>query len=155
VVRTRGFVPWLIRLATRSLLNHAFVFVSDGLIIEAERQGAVHSRASKYGSSAIVTNFPLTTEQAARVATEANKVLGTPYGFLDIAVLGLLSLGLRWKWLQNSAQQSGTLICSQLVDRVYRNAGIHLYDDGRPDGEVTPGDLLLLLAAQSTATELP
>jgi hypothetical protein len=33
------------------------------------------------------------------------------------------------------------MICSQLVDRCYDIAGVHLFDDGRKPGDVSPGDL--------------
>jgi hypothetical protein len=36
------------------------------------------------------------------------------------------------------------LICSQLVDRACELAGVHLFDDGRLSGQVTPGDLYTL-----------
>lgn len=156
VVKTKGFIPWLIRLGTRSQVNHAYIYVSDDFIVEAEGTGAVHSRASKYGGSlAPVSQFDFTAEERRAIADAAERLVGRPYGYLDIVGLSLLSLGIRWAWLLNRAQSSRTLICSQLVDRAYRNAGIHLYDDGRPDGEVTPGDLLLLLADRSTLTQHP
>ena len=38
------------------------------------------------------------------------------------------------------------MICSQLVDQCYLEAGIHLYDDGRDPGDVTPADLAELVS---------
>jgi hypothetical protein len=38
------------------------------------------------------------------------------------------------------------MICSQLVDEAYLRAGVHLFDDGRDPGDVTPGDLLYVIA---------
>jgi cell wall-associated NlpC family hydrolase len=154
VVRTNSVAAWLIRLGTRSQVNHAFVFIDEDFIVEAEGTGAVISRASKYADMT-VSHFPLTDAEAAAIGAEARKLVGTPYGYLDIACLTLLSLGVRWQWLLDRAQASRTLICSQLVDRAYRNAGLHLYDDGRPDGEVTPGDLLVLLAERAALTRPP
>jgi cell wall-associated NlpC family hydrolase len=154
VVRTTSLAAWVIRLGTRSQVNHAYIYVSDNYIVEAQPHGAVMRHASKYAGSP-TSSFNLTPEEQARVRAAALALVGTSYNFLDIAVLALLSLGVRWAWLQKRAQSSAALICSQLVDRAYRNAGIHLYDDGRPDGEVTPGDLLLLLAERSTATATP
>ncbi len=37
------------------------------------------------------------------------------------------------------------MICSQLVDFVYMQSGIHLFNDGRWPGYVTPADLASLL----------
>jgi hypothetical protein len=154
VVRTNGIVAWGIRLGTRSQVNHAFLVLDDnGTIIEAEPQGARLSHLSHY-PDAVMSHLELTPEQQQHVVAAGRALRDTPYNWLDIVGLGLLSLGLRWRWLQTRAQSSKTLICSQLVDRVYDLAGIHLYDDGRPDGEVTPGDLLTLLAERSERTVL-
>ncbi len=156
VVRTNSLVAWIIRLGTRSQVNHAYVFVDEEHVVEAQPQGAVIAKASKYdGALAPVSRFPLTDEEKQRIADEALALVGTPYNFLDIAALALLSLGIRWKWLCQRAQSSKRLICSQLVDRAYRNAGLHLYQDGRPDGEVTPGDLLLYQAKSAALTRHP
>lgn len=159
VVRTKGLAGWAIRLGTRSQVNHAFIYVGGGEIVEAQPGGARVSKASKY-PDAIWSHFDLGQWPRIKVAaralafTHANDGKGVPYNFLDIVVLTLLSLGIRWGWLQKRAQSSRTLICSQLVDRAYAEAGIHLYDDGRPDGLVTPGDLLMLLAERSKETAL-
>lgn len=154
VVRTNGIAGWVIRLGTRSQVNHAFVVVSDhGAIVEAQPGGARISHLSKY-PDAILSHYDLTHGAQVRIANAALDLKGTPYNWLDIAAITLLSLGFRFRWLQNRAQSSKTLICSQLVDRAYTNAGLHLYADGRPDGQVTPGDLLLLLAQRSERTTL-
>lgn len=151
VVRTKGFIPMMIRLFTRSQVNHAYVYVDETHIIEAEGHGAVPSLASKYdGHQKAESDYPLTAWQQRQVVLQAVKLEGTPYGFLDIFVLFLMSFGLRWGWLIDRVQSSRTLICSQLVDRAYRNAGIQLFDDHRPDGLVTPGDLLMRLAQKGS-----
>lgn len=152
VVRTNSPVAWLIRLATRSQVNHAVICVSDGRVVEAQPGGA---RFGNIPAGAVWSHFPLTDAQAIAVAEAAQDLVDTPYGFLDIAALALVSLGIQWRWAKRIAKSDKGLICSQLVDRAYRNAGIHLYTDGRDDGSVTPGDLLLLLAHQSTETEVP
>ncbi len=38
------------------------------------------------------------------------------------------------------------MICSQLVDQSYQDAGVHLFSDGRWSGYVTPGALFERLA---------
>lgn len=147
VVRTKGFVPAVIRLMTRSQVNHAYIYVNETHVVEAEGQGAIVSKASKYdGSLHPESEIPLTNGERTRIAAEAAKLVGTPYNFLDIAALFFLLLGFRWSWLTERAQSQKALICSQLVDRAYRNADVHLFNDGRQDGQVTPGDLLVLLA---------
>lgn len=155
VVRTTGLIGAIIRLGTRSQVNHAFVFIGNDRVVEAQPGGAVIGSATKYAHLLHpVSRFPLTDAEARRIAAAAEALVGTPYNFLDIAALGLLSLGLRWGWLERRAQSSKRLICSQLVDRAYSVAGVPLFTDGRPDGSVTPGDLLLLLARRSTGTVL-
>lgn len=147
VVRTSTFVGQCIRLLTRSQVNHAFVCLEDGLIVEAQRIGARLAHVSKFDGRLIVySRIHDSAADAGRVQVAARSLLGTPYNFLDIAALALLSLGLRWDWLLDRAQTSRRLICSQLVDRAFRRAGLPLFDDDRPDGQVTPGDLLLLIA---------
>jgi len=44
-------------------------------------------------------------------------------------------------WLLDYVAGTGHIICSQLVDQCYLDAGVHLFDDGRFVGDVTPGDL--------------
>lgn len=147
VVRTTGFVAAMIRLFTRSQVNHAYIYISEDHIVEAESYGAVTSKASKYdGAVKAESNWWFVPGEAADISREAQKLLGRPYGFLDIAAIALSLLGLRCKWLLRRIESSRTLICSQLVDRAYHNSGVPLYTDGRPDGLVTPGDLLMLLA---------
>lgn len=147
VVRTKGFFPWLIRLMTRSQVNHAYIYISENHIIEAETYGAVTSQRSKYdGHVTAESNFWLIPGEAADISREAQRLLGRPYGFLDIFAIALMLCGFRWGWLIRKVETGRTLICSQLVDRAYTNAGCHLYTDGRPDGMVTPGDLLMFLA---------
>jgi cell wall-associated NlpC family hydrolase len=72
------------------------------------------------------------------------------HAFIDIGdgksvearpALALLRLGVRPKWLTRYVADKGRLICSQLVDEAYRLGGIHLFNDGRPSQDVTPGDL--------------
>lgn len=147
VVRTKGFVASVIRLMTRSQVNHAYIYISEDHIVEAESYGAVTSKASKYADSVTAeSDWCLAPSEAREIAAAAQRLLGRPYGFLDIVCITLALFGLRYEWLLRRVESSRNLICSQLVDRAYHNAGVPLYTDGRPDGLVTPGDLLLLLA---------
>lgn len=148
VVRTKGFVQAMIRLFTRSQVNHAFLVLDGGKVIEAQTAGAIINPLSKYdGHEVVYSRITLTADQVADVITAACSLRGTPYNFLDIVAIGLGCLGIDWPSVADRAQRADRLICSQLVDRAYRLAGIHLYDDGRPDGGVTPGDLLMWIAA--------
>lgn len=138
-----------IRLLTRSQVNHALIIVEPDehgpRYVEAQAKGAVITR----GIPRVLAQNdlqPLTDEQRKALSDAALSLVGTPYGFMDIVALGLACLGFRWRWLMNRVQREDRLICSQLVDRAYANAGIHLFNDGRPDSTVTPGDLLIYVA---------
>lgn len=149
VVRTTGWFPQLIRLFTQSQVNHAFIVLEDGhSIVEAQRVGAVISDLSKWetGHLVVYSRIHDTPITAAEVCKEARALVGTPYNFLDLVALALLLVGRRWTWLLDRAKRPDRLICSQLVDRAFTLAGLQLFDDKRPDNEVTPGDLLLLIA---------
>lgn len=86
------------------------------------------------------------------IVAEARKLEHTKYSYLDYPVLGLAEWAHsnRWHgklaakfatWLREYVNRTGHLICSALVDRAYLTAGIHLFDDGRFPGDVTPQDL--------------
>lgn len=78
------------------------------------------------------------------VVFAAREMLGTPYSFLDYVALALYHLAPNapvTKWARSRVQSSGHLICSAFDDRTFDRAGIHLYDDGRLPGDVTPSDL--------------
>jgi hypothetical protein len=89
--------------------------------------------------------IPLTTLDRVQLQDAAFDLVGTPYSFLDYASIGLAHLRIRPRWVRDFIADSGHMICSQLVDEVYRRAGVQLFDDGRLPGDVTPGDLWKLL----------
>lgn len=149
---TRGndFVGAAIRLLTRSQVNHAVVIVEPDehgpRYVEARASGAVITRGRPGGTVVYNDLEPLTDAQRTAVSDAALRLVGTPYGFLDIASLALVCLGIRWRWLMDRVQREDRLICSQLVTRAYVDAGVWLSLDGKPDSEVTPGDLLMYVA---------
>lgn len=75
------------------------------------------------------------------IVTIARGFEGTPYSFLDYAALSLAHFGVKAERLRKFMLNKGHMICSQLVDEVYRRSGIQLFDDGRLPMDVTPGDL--------------
>lgn len=77
----------------------------------------------------------------ADIVREARKLVGTPYNYLDYLALGLAHFKIKANWLRRFMQSKKHMICSQLVDEVYRRVGIHIFDDGRLPMDVTPGDL--------------
>ncbi len=66
---------------------------------------------------------------------------------MDIVVLGLVGIGITWKWAAQRVADPSRLICSELVDLAYDRAGVHLFSDGRLPSGVTPGDLEDLIAS--------
>jgi uncharacterized protein YycO len=128
-------------------VQHVFVYVGDGQIVQAMPGGAELIQL-KDASAPVVWStgyFDLTTEQRARISAAAIWLVGTPYSFLDYASIGLAHYRIRPAWVRDFVADTGHMICSQLVDEVYLRAGVHLFDDGRLPGDVTPGDLWKLL----------
>jgi cell wall-associated NlpC family hydrolase len=155
VVRTNGWAAWVIRYGTHSTVNHAFVYIGNGRIIEAQPGGAIESDATRY-PAAIWSSMPLPDATRTKIAVWAQAQQGIGYGWADIAALALAVI-LRavlprkvataiLRVIARRIERMNRLICSQLADKAYALAGVHLFDDDRLPGEVTPGDLLRLIA---------
>lgn len=150
--------------------THAFLVVSDELVIEAEPGGAVFAPVSKYAdrSDVLISDLPIQLEVSRavegwakagfsyansdaaraydailrrRVVLFGQQCEGVPYSYLDYFALALERFNIHIKAVQNRVERSDRMICSQLVDWVYSEVGIHLFDDGRLPQDVTPGDL--------------
>lgn len=67
------------------------------------------------------------------------------YGWLDYLALAAHRLRLPVPGLRRYIGRTKRLICSQYTDLAYQEAGVHLYDDRRWPGYVTPGALADLL----------
>lgn len=77
-----------------------------------------------------------------KVVTAALDLVGNPYAWLDYLTIAAAEWGVPgWKRLRNRTDSAGHFLCSSLVDRAYAEAGIHLFADQRPPGQVTPADL--------------
>jgi uncharacterized protein YycO len=128
-------------------VQHAMVYVGLGMVVQAMPSGA--ERIPLEEASPVVQwstgRIWLSTEQRLQILNEANDLVGTPYSFMDYASIGLAHFRVRPAWVTDFIASTGHLICSQLVDEVYLRAGVHLFDDGRLPGDVTPGDLWKLL----------
>lgn len=79
--------------------------------------------------------------QAAEVADQARRYIGTPYSFLDYVALTGWHMRIRNGPIHNFVTSSGHMICSQLADQAMTNAGFHVFDDGRLPQDVTPSSL--------------
>lgn len=132
-----------------SKFTHAYIVLDDETVIAAQPGGARVDSLSDYKNKAIYIQRDLTEEQRAAIVAEARSLEGLPYSFLDYLAIALARLGIKPQWLKNYIANTGHMICSQLCDEVYRRAGINLFNDGRLPQEVTPGDLLYVLAGES------
>lgn len=148
IVRTGGFLGWLIRLGTLSPVNHAAIALDDIHILEAAPFAGVRgSTITAYGDdfTASSDRIVLTDTQREQIAERALELVGTKYSFIDIGALALWStLHIRWVWLELLVKRTDHMICSQFVAECYCAAGIDLVPGKEPQ-EVTPADLALYL----------
>jgi uncharacterized protein YycO len=139
-------------------MNHAGVCLGDTYTVEAQAAGAVRKVEQTggvnvdFGVSLWVRIERLASGRSQRIADEAVKLLGTPYGFPDLLAVAWACrhdpTGVPEKpnWWQRRLMRDDRLICSQLVDLACLRVGVHLFTDGRLPGAVTPGDLYEVLA---------
>lgn len=127
-----GFKAW----------EHAFISIGNGLIVEAEPDGARVAHVTEYSVIHWCTNIfaPITPQRAVLIEDAAKKYVGVPYSAADYFALAAHRLHIPAPGLQHFIADSGHMICSQLVDQCYRDAGITLFS-GRWPGYVTPADL--------------
>jgi uncharacterized protein YycO len=142
VVKTNGWIGWLIRLGTNSRWNHTFIYVGDGLIVEANPTGVALTNVSVYPNIAWNHHEELSVEKRSIIAEHAKSLVGKPYGFIDIITIifrtfGLDLFGTKKFWKPFSLRQG--YICSELVAESYGKADVTLI--GKPNYLVTPGDL--------------
>ncbi|KUN16541.1 hypothetical protein AQJ23_44925 [Streptomyces antibioticus] len=131
-------------------VQHAFIYVGNGEIVQAMPGGAELIPLEEANEPVVWSTgkIPLTAVDRVRIVGAARGLVGTPYSFLDYASIALAHYRVRPAWVRDFVADSGHLICSQLVDEAYLRADVHLFDDGRLPGDVTPGDLWKLLAAK-------
>lgn len=142
-----GFVCACIRCITRAPVAHAFIYIgeqADGTdMVEAQAAGV-----RRYHSDAYGTIYPGPAPEPAVGLAIANTAAAlatrdTDYNFLADFYIGMRE-GLRIKippWLFRLASTSKHVECAQLVDYCYLTNGVHLFEDGRAPGSVSPADL--------------
>ena len=145
VVATPGWQAHAIRLITRSPVNHAVLMTEPGRVIEEDPGGAREDNLSNYdGMFQRWSNLLATDQERDAVVAAARTHLGVGYSWLDDACIGLADL-LGWRVptpVRSRLCRPDRLMCSQLVDTAYKEAGFSLFKDGRIPGDVAPGDLL-------------
>lgn len=125
--------------------THAFVVVNAGQVLQAEPGGAKLVPIGWFldNPDAVWLHdwHPLDAPQRRALWDAACELVGTPYSFLDYGSLALAALHLRPRWVRDYVAATGHMICSQITDHLLGQVGVHLFDDGRIPGDITPGDL--------------
>lgn len=150
-VATGGRAAQLIRWATRSDVNHAF------LCYDITEQGAV--RILEMGPDGLKVNrlhYAQDRTHWSRVnvsSTERTLVVERmrfcaqqpfTYNWIADLYIGLPRVGVRpprWLWKLHAWLSPREYQCAQLVDYIYLAAHVHLFADGRAPGQVAPSDL--------------
>lgn len=143
VVNSGGLLSWLIRKATHSAYDHAFIVASNGQVVEAAAAGVRVAWLREYNGKPLAFNTAedMTLDQRRKVVDYAVKAVNEPYSYLDLGALGLNALGWHWRWLFRVLGKEHVTICSQLVAASGAAADLD-WMCGRPNAdEVTPGDL--------------
>lgn len=129
-------------------IQHAGIYLGNDRTIEAMPGGAILGNIERFHPESLVWStglWDLTQAQRNSICRMATGMQGTPYSALDYLALALHRFHIPTPLLHYYIQSGGHMICSQLVDRAYHQAGVELFDDGRWDGDVTPGDLYKLM----------
>jgi cell wall-associated NlpC family hydrolase len=127
--------------------EHAFVYVGNDTIIEAEPGGARSAPLNYAGvlwSTGIINP---TDAQRAAIVNAAQSYIGTPYSVLDYFAIAARRMHIPVPYLRAYIASTGHMICSQLVARCYADAGCPLFGD-EWTGYDTPGDLWRVLQAR-------
>lgn len=125
-------------------LEHAFLCIGEGQLVESEITGARIRPVSEYQPDEIYWCHGiygmLRPGEDEAVAAAARKLEGTPYSVVDYAALLLRRARIPAPRLRAYIAASHHLICSQLCDTAHALAGRPLFE-GRWPGYVTPYDL--------------
>lgn len=116
--------------------------------IAAQPGGAIQTTlrdALPSSGRVVYSDFILNVRQRSEIWSAAQQYLGTPYSFADYAAIAALRL-LHTDALEAFVRDSGHMICSQLADQCYLDAGVKLLD--RAAGDVAPGDIANLIGAK-------
>jgi hypothetical protein len=164
----RGDVGWLIRLGQwltrvtwkfwtwRALWKtarneHVFVYVGNGLLIEAEPgpDGARLAELTEYADRTVLW-LRCPDQYRDAVAHSARLLQGTRYSGADYFALAAHRFHLPVPGLRGYIDSGGRLICSALADRAAELGGWDLFTR-RWRGYVLPADLAQLAERQRTA----
>lgn len=164
LVNIKGEIGWDIRLG--QWLNgdgfnpyeHAFIYIGNGQIVEAEPGGARIANLSEYDNRRILWStglVPLTAQERFYIVQHAKTFVGTPYSFYDYFVIAMYRIHVRFPFIAKRVKNPSHMICSQLVAELYDMVDVSARLAGKPPYLVTPGALAkYLLDLQQTYARL-
>lgn len=125
--------------------DHAEIYVGNNQTLGAYSSGAalVPLPVVQDGWLWSTGHIALTDAQRTAIVANALACQGIPYGWLDYFALAAHRLHIPFPGLRGFIGKS--MICSQLVDYCYMEAGVRLFNDNRWMGYVTPADLALVI----------
>lgn len=136
--------------------EHAEVKVNETQTLGAYPGGAAlvtlpEDQSSWLWSTGVIR---LTDTQRAKIVETALSLEGTPYSAVDYFAIAAHRLRIPDPdhELQDFIGDGKSMICSQLVDYCYLQAGVHLFNDGRWPGYVTPADLANVIMHPESVT---
>lgn len=128
-----NLISSLIAKETDSSWSHALLYIGNNQIFESTSQGVHLSPLSKYEDKEVyvIGAFRIknaSTQQLDALANEAQKRLGTRYGFFQIAYLWILhKLGIvKEKFWQREVDSGED--CVETIARAAEEAGLKLFD---------------------------
>lgn len=130
--------------------EHAFTFIGNGRIVEAEPGGARIAQLSEYDNDHVLW-LECPPQYGQQVANAAKFLVGTPYSFADYLALALHRLHIPLPWLRSYIESSRHMLCSQFCDRAAQLGGWNLFDDGRWAGYCTPASIYQLIGNRRPA----
>lgn len=127
--------------------EHAFIVLDGGRLIEAQPGGAVIRPLSEYAGRHVLYVAPaeLSDNDRRLICEAAASYEGVGYSAADYLALAAHRFRLPVPGLRHYIATTRRMICSQLVDQAYADAGVPLFADARWPGYVTPADLYRLL----------
>jgi cell wall-associated NlpC family hydrolase len=145
-----GMVGELIRHATESWAGHAFVYVGNGMIIEAAPPATRIAPAASHPDAIWNLHEPLTQAQRDKIVARAHALVGTPYDYGAYIGLALEILGIKsGKQLDPMFKRDSWRDCSADVADEYGFAGINLRAGLQYPNLITPADLYNRIAKQA------
>lgn len=132
--------------------DHAEIYVGNNQTLGAYPGGAtlVDLPADQSGWLWSTGHVRLSDVERQLVYNNAMACKGIGYSSLDYFALALHRFHIPAPDLKNYIQSSKHMICSQLVDFCYMQAGVHLFTDNRWPGYVTPADLAHVVLTNGT-----